>query len=295
MQITQSNTGSPADQTSTNDTAEPSSHNSDETVNTIERYFDLYKNGAITLAEYTTKKEELLGIAPMPHAPNTDDVAPVPHVQITDDITPVPHDRSTDNITSVTHTLSADDIAPMSHALNRENEELHCHNTIPIPNMTRVLLQGQKTALGLSKNNTAQIQVCIGWNVCDPHVHMTVATYPVDNDGRTVDSDESIHLQHTIPTERINVSIDFAKLPPSVVKIPIVLSIPNTLQSDISSINAESIWIRILRADNTEVMSFPISDYSSNTASMVLGEIYLHRDEWKFNPVGKGLKEPLTI
>ena len=42
----------------------------DKTAKTIERFYELYKNGAITMAEYSKKKNELLGFSDIPPEKN---------------------------------------------------------------------------------------------------------------------------------------------------------------------------------------------------------------------------------
>lgn len=54
-------------------------------------------------------------------------------------------------------------------------------------------------------------------------------------------------------------------------------------------------YIRILDAENnTELVSFRMTDYYSNVVSMMIGEIYLHNDTWKFNAVGSGVAKDLA-
>ena len=43
-----------------------------------------------------------------------------------------------------------------------------------------------------------------------------------------------------------------------------------------------------------EIYSFMLTDYYDNVTSMILGEIYLHNTEWKFNAIGNGVARDLA-
>jgi tellurium resistance protein TerD len=54
-------------------------------------------------------------------------------------------------------------------------------------------------------------------------------------------------------------------------------------------------YIRIINsADNSELVSFRMSEYYSNITSMIIGEIYQHNGSWKFSAVGNGLARDLA-
>ncbi len=53
-------------------------------------------------------------------------------------------------------------------------------------------------------------------------------------------------------------------------------------------------YMRILDKNNTEIASFPMTEYYSNVISMMIGEIYEYRGSWKFNAVGNGVAKDLA-
>ena len=54
-------------------------------------------------------------------------------------------------------------------------------------------------------------------------------------------------------------------------------------------------YIRILdHRDQTELLSFSMTDYYTNVISMMIGELYQHNGNWKFHGVGNGVAKDLA-
>ena len=56
----------------------------------------------------------------------------------------------------------------------------------------------------------------------------------------------------------------------------------------------EDAYIRINDHKGMELSSFLMTDYYSNVISMMIGEIYLHNGNWKFNAIGNGVAKDLA-
>ena len=110
----------------------------------------------------------------------------------------------------------------------------------------------------------------------------------LDAGGQMVPSDAGIDVRHTLPTEQTNVSVRLSQLHPAVKKLSFELNDKSGASDAFGAVSG--VWLRILRADHREILGFRAPDFSGNITSLVLGDIYFHRDEWKFNPVGRGLK-----
>lgn len=56
----------------------------------------------------------------------------------------------------------------------------------------------------------------------------------------------------------------------------------------------EDAYVRILdAASDRELVSFVMDEYYSNVISMMIGEVYLHNGNWKFNAIGNGVAKDL--
>ena len=54
-------------------------------------------------------------------------------------------------------------------------------------------------------------------------------------------------------------------------------------------------YIRIIDSSNNQTLvSFMVTDYYSNVISTMIGEVYRHNDEWKFNAIGNGVAKDLA-
>ena len=54
-------------------------------------------------------------------------------------------------------------------------------------------------------------------------------------------------------------------------------------------------YIRLLDPEtDREILSFLLTDYYANVTSMMLGEVYLYNDTWKFNAIGNGVAGDLA-
>jgi tellurium resistance protein TerD len=83
--------------------------------------------------------------------------------------------------------------------------------------------------------------------------------------------------------------IDLEKLPESIKRVVVCVTIH---EADIRKQNFGQVsdaFMRIVNLDDDqEIARFDLSeDYSTETA-MIFGEVYRHRDEWKFKAVGQG-------
>ena len=89
--------------------------------------------------------------------------------------------------------------------------------------------------------------------------------------------------------------IRFQKLNPAVKKIVFVLTINDAFEKNLNFGMMKDAYIRILDAgDRTELVSFQMTDYYTNVISMMIGEIYLHNNTWKFSAVGNGVARDLA-
>ncbi|GHV08883.1 tellurium resistance protein TerE [Campylobacterota bacterium] len=85
------------------------------------------------------------------------------------------------------------------------------------------------------------------------------------------------------------IKIDLTKVPESVKKIAVVVSINEAVQRKQNFGQVSNAFMRVVNQDNDiELARFDLSeDYSTETA-MIFGEIYRHGSEWKFKAIGQG-------
>jgi len=176
----------------------------------------------------------------------------------------------------------------------------------PTPPLLRMVQKGQKVPLtGITAQS--KVKVCLGWNTTNGMCDVDVSAFLLNATGRVIGDDWFVFYgQTTSPdnstaffmdngADREYITIDFARLNPNVTKIVFVLTINEALEKNLNFSMLKDAYIRILDSGtNQEYSSFKMTDYYSNVTSMMIGEIYLHNNSWKFNAIGNGVARDLA-
>lgn len=174
-----------------------------------------------------------------------------------------------------------------------------------IPIFANPMQKGQKATIG-SKDLHA-IQACFGWNVKNPQCDADISAFLLGANGKVLgdswfvfygqikspDGSTELHEESAADPKTITIRLD--RLNPSVKKIVFVLTIHEAFEKNLNFGMITDAYIRILHPDShSEAVSFQMKECSSNVISMMIGEIYLHNDEWKFGAIGNGIAGDLA-
>lgn len=176
-----------------------------------------------------------------------------------------------------------------------------------IPVLRNIIQKGQKVRIG-TVGQLPKVRVALGWNVSNPQCDIDLSAYLLDASskvpgddwfvfyGQTLSPDGSVALHvNGSKSDREYADIDFGKLNTSIRKIVFVLTINEALEHHLNFSMVKDAYIRLLDPDSgQEIYSFMLTDYYDNVTSMMLGEIYLHNTEWKFNAIGNGVARDLA-
>lgn len=175
----------------------------------------------------------------------------------------------------------------------------------PIPPLIHEIQKGQKVPLSI--NGCTKLKACIGWNVLNNNCDVDVSAFMLNASGKvlgddwfvfygqTQSPDNSTIFSDSSMQDREVISIDMTKLNPSVTKIVFVLTINEALEKRLNFSMIKDAYIRILNnSNNTELVSFKMTEYYSNVTSMMIGELYLYKGNWKFNAIGNGVARDLA-
>lgn len=177
-----------------------------------------------------------------------------------------------------------------------------------MPPLRNRLFKGQKTALQFSGGNLPKLKVCFGWNVKDARCDMDASAFLLTENGKVADESWFVFYGQT---ESPDHAADFAKDPQgkdreiirlnlerlsaSVQKIVFVLTINEAFENRLNFSMIGDAYVRILEADSgQELVSYQLEEYYANVTSMTIGELYRHKGQWKFNPVGNGVQQDLA-
>jgi len=174
----------------------------------------------------------------------------------------------------------------------------------PVPMLYNKVQKGQKTLLSTSALNA--VNACFGWNVTDARCDVDVSAFLLDANGKvigdswfvfygqTISPDHSTKFVEGGSADRELIQVDFTRLNSQVKKIVFVLTINDALKNRLHFGMLKDAYIRIMDQSGKELVSFLMTEYYNNVISMMIGELYLHNNAWKFNAIGNGVAKDLA-
>ena len=204
--------------------------------------------------------------------------------------------------------LSSTTVHPIKSATQPITQRIPPNSIVPnkpIPPLIHKIQKGQKVPLSI--HTPVKLKACIGWNVLNNNCDVDVSAFMLNASGKVLGDDwfvfygqtqspdnSTIFSDHSMQDREI-ISIDMAKLNPSVTKIVFVLTINEALEKKLNFSMIKDAYIRILNSlNNAELVSFKMTEYYSNVTSMMIGELYLYKGKWKFNAIGNGVARDLA-
>ncbi len=175
------------------------------------------------------------------------------------------------------------------------------------PPLRCLIQKGQKQSIGTAEQ-LKSIKIAMGWNTSNPQCDIDLSAYLLDSSGKVPGDDWFVFYSQTISPDgsvslNINgsledreiVTVDFTKLKPHIRKIVFVLTINEAFTRRLNFSMVSDAYIRLLDPEtDREILSFLLTDYYANVTSMMLGEVYLYNDTWKFNAIGNGVARDLA-
>ncbi len=175
----------------------------------------------------------------------------------------------------------------------------------PIPELMKPLRKGQKVPL--ETGGTLQgIEARLGWNVKNEACDLDVSAFLLGRAGKVIGDDWFVFYGQTKSpdgstvfyensgADREMIKINFSGLDPRVQKIVFVLTINEAVEKRLNFSMIKDAYIRIMDSvTQREIVSFKMDEYYENVTSMMIGEVYRHNGQWKFNAVGNGVARDL--
>ena len=91
------------------------------------------------------------------------------------------------------------------------------------------------------------------------------------------------------------IDINLQTINPNVKKITFVVTINEALERGLNFSMVANAYVRVVdKTTGQELNRFQLTDYYANVTSMVVGEVYNHNGQWKFNAVGDGVAKDLA-
>lgn len=89
------------------------------------------------------------------------------------------------------------------------------------------------------------------------------------------------------------ITVDFSKAPATAKEVLIIANVYKGKERGQNFGKIKNCFIRVFDTNNVELIKFDLSEDASTDTAVVLGKLYLHNGEWKFQAIGEGSKEGL--
>lgn len=210
----------------------------------------------------------------------------------------------------VTESYNRNNISLLNHTRQDTTTSAGCNHAAAScrkpPALQNLIQKGQKVNIGAAGHLKA-VRIAMGWNTTDPRCDIDLSAFLLNASGKvpgddwfvfygqTKSPDDSVSLNTNGSAEDREIAdIDLVHLNPGIKKIVFVLTINEAFTYRLNFSMAENAYIRLLDSDTgREIYSFLLTDYYANVTSMMLGELYLYNDTWKFNAIGNGVAKDL--
>lgn len=172
------------------------------------------------------------------------------------------------------------------------------------------LSKGQKVDLTKTNPGLTKVNVGLGWDVnkydggadfdLDASVFLLSGNGKVTNDGDFVFYNNKKHASGSVVHQGDNrtgegegddeqIFVDLSKVPANIEKIDFTVTIHEAEARKQNFGQVSNAYIRVLNSDgNKELIRYDLGEDFSIETAVVVGELYRHGSEWKFNAIGSG-------
>ncbi|MBQ7198439.1 MAG: TerD family protein [Selenomonadaceae bacterium] len=178
------------------------------------------------------------------------------------------------------------------------------------------LKKGQKVDLTKTNPGLKEVLVGLGWDVkrydggsdfdLDASVFMLGESGKVPSDGEFIFYGNKKHSSGSVEHMGDNltgagegddeqIKINLAEIPANIAKIDFTVTIYEADQRKQNFGQVENAFIRVVNAANgEELIRYDLTEDFSIETAVVVGELYRHGGEWKFNAIGSGFEGGLA-
>ncbi len=178
------------------------------------------------------------------------------------------------------------------------------------------LRKGQKVELTKGNPNLKKVLIGLGWdtNKYDGGYafDLDAAAFLLGANGKvTDDSDFVFYNQLKHPSGAVEhmgdnitgegegddeeIKVDLSKVPANIEKIDFTVTIYEAVQRKQSFGQVENAYIRVVdEVTGTELIRYDLGEDFSIETAVVVGELYRHGSDWKFNAIGSGFEGGLA-
>lgn len=178
------------------------------------------------------------------------------------------------------------------------------------------LTKGQKVDLTKGNPGIKRIMVGLGWDVntydSGADFDLDAAAFMLGSNGKCVTDQEFVFYGNLIHASEAvkhmgdnltgegegddeQIAVDLSKIPANIEKIAFTVTIYDSEGRNQNFGQVSNAFIRIVNEDdNVELIRYDLGEDFSIETAVVVGELYRHNGEWKFNAIGSGFQGGLA-
>jgi len=168
------------------------------------------------------------------------------------------------------------------------------------------MIPGANAALTAENPGLSDLLIGFGWEIIPSHgpqAELVPLAIMCDADGRSLSNDHlvffnqiasadgSLEFRDDRDDEEIDVAL--AQVPAEVAKIVFIVYIDPDVRGAGNFSSVRSAYMRIATQDNRELVRFDLPSGNRSIDVLMFGELYRHRDDWKFRALGQGYSNGL--
>lgn len=164
------------------------------------------------------------------------------------------------------------------------------------------LVAGANAALTAENPGLTSILVGMGWDVIPsrgPQSELVPLTLLCGSDGRVLSDDHLVFFNQIASPEASvqflgeeddeQIDVDLSRVPAQVSKIVFAVYADPEMRGPGNFAAVRSAHIRVARPNGSELVRFDLPAANRDTiTAMMFGELYRHREDWKFRALGQG-------
>jgi tellurium resistance protein TerD len=164
------------------------------------------------------------------------------------------------------------------------------------------MVAGANAALTAENPGLTELMVGFGWESIPsrgPQAELVPLAIMCDAHGKSLSNDHLVFFNQIVSqdgsvafigdsdTEQIDV--DLSRVPAEVAKIVFVVYVDPDVRGAGNFSAVRSAYVRVATRDNRELVRFNLPDGEARSVDVLMfGELYRHRDDWKFRALGQG-------
>lgn len=174
------------------------------------------------------------------------------------------------------------------------------------------MVAGSNASLTAENPGLGGVMVAMGWQMVPsngPQSELTSMAIICGEDGRALSPEHLVFFNQLTTAgggvrfaggeggahDKEQIDVEFSLIPAEVAKIAFLAYVDPEVRGPGTFGAVRSAYIRLARPDGSELLRFDVPElHGDRIKAMMFGELYRHREDWKFRALGQGYENGLA-